>query len=69
MRIIGSGFIFYGIGMVMSQALNGAGDTRIPTLINFFCFWIFRIPFAYFLAMGLDVKSAGAFIAILVAET
>ncbi len=69
MRIIGSGFIFYGIGMLMSQALNGAGDTRNPTLINFFCFWIFQIPFAYFLAMGLDFKSTGAFIAIPVAET
>ena len=69
LRIIGSGFIFYGIGMVMSQALNGAGDTRTPTLINFFCFWIFQIPFAYFLAIGLDFKSTGAFIAIPVAET
>lgn len=69
LRIIGSGFIFYGIGMVMSQALNGAGDTRTPTLINFFCFWLFQIPFAYFLAIGLDFKSTGAFIAIPVAET
>ncbi|MGZ4037043.1 MAG: MATE family efflux transporter [Bacteroidia bacterium] len=69
LRIIGFGYIFYGIGMVMTQALNGAGDTKTPTIINFVCFWLFQIPFAYFLAKGLDLNSTGAFIAIPVAET
>lgn len=69
LQIIGSGYIFYGIGMVMTQALNGAGDTKTPTLINFVCFWLFQIPFAYFLAKGLDLKSTGAFISVPVAET
>jgi putative MATE family efflux protein len=69
LRIMGSGFIFYGIGMVMTQALNGAGDTRTPTVINFVCFWLFQIPLAYFLSIGLGMKSAGALIAIPVAET
>jgi putative MATE family efflux protein len=69
LQIMGSGFIFYGIGMVMAQALNGAGDTRTPTMINFVCFWLFQIPLAYFLSIGLDMKSSGALIAIPVAET
>lgn len=69
LQIIGSAYIFYGIGMVMTQALNGAGDTKTPTLINFVCFWLFQVPLAYLLAQGLDLKSTGAFIAIPVAET
>ncbi len=69
LQIIGAGYIFYGIGMVMTQALNGAGDTKTPTIINFVCFWLFQIPLAYLLAKGFDMKSTGAFIAIPVAET
>jgi len=69
MRWFGSGNIFYGMGMVMIQALNGAGDTKTPTLINFFCFWLFQVPLAYLLAYVFDLKSTGAFIAIPVAET
>lgn len=68
LMIIGSGYIFYGIAMVMTQALNGAGDTKTPTWINFFCFWIFQIPFAYLLAKGFHLESTGAFIAIPAAQ-
>jgi len=69
LQIIGSGYIFYGIGMIMTQALNGAGDTRTPTVINFVCFWLFQVPLAYLLSKGLGLKSTGAFIAVPVAET
>jgi putative MATE family efflux protein len=69
LQIIGSGYIFYGVGMVMIQALNGAGDTRTPTIINFVCFWLIQVPLAYVLAITFDLKSTGAFIAVPAAET
>lgn len=69
LRWFGSANIFYGISMVMMQALNGAGDTRTPTLINFFCFWLFQIPLAYILAYNFHLKATGTFIAVPVAET
>jgi putative MATE family efflux protein len=69
LQIIGFGYIFYGIGMVMTQALNGAGDTKTPTLINFVCFWLLQVPLAYYLAIVLDLKSTGVFIAVPAAET
>ena len=69
LQIIGAGYIFYGIGMVMIQALNGAGDSKTPTLINLVGFWFFQIPLAWILAEGFDMGPIGAFIAIPVAET
>lgn len=69
LRWISAGYIFYGVGMVMTMAFNGAGDTRTPTVVNLFCFWCFQIPMAYLLAVNWKMGPLGVFIAIPVAET
>lgn len=69
LQIISCGFIAYGMGMVMIQAFNGAGDTSTPTWINFFCFWLLEIPLAYTLSITMGFREYGVFFAILSAET
>lgn len=68
-RIVALGYAFYGLGMVMINAFNGAGDTWTPTKVNLVGFWLFQIPLAYLLAKGLALGPQGVFIAIPVAET
>lgn len=68
LRIISLGYIFYGIGMVVTQSFNGAGDTKTPTWISLFGFWAFQIPLAWLLAYPLEMGPQGTFIAIVVAE-
>jgi Na+-driven multidrug efflux pump len=69
LRIVSCGYIFYGVGMVMINAFNGAGDSKTPTWINLFWFWIFQIPFAYLLADVWKMGPTGVFIAIVITET
>lgn len=69
LKILSIGFVIYGMGMVLTSAFNGAGDTWTPTKINIFAFWLFQIPLAYFLARYLEMGPTGVFIAIPAAET
>ena len=68
LRVVAAGYLFYAYGMVISQAFNGAGDTRTPTKINFVAFWIFQLPFAYLAAMTFELGALGVFLAITLAE-
>jgi putative MATE family efflux protein len=68
LQIVATGYVFYAYGMVVTQAFNGAGDTRTPTKINFVAFWIFQLPFAYLGSLYLDWGVTGVYLAILLAE-
>ena len=69
LRWIGYGYAFFAIGMVITQAFNGAGDTRTPSWINFACYWVLQIPLAYALAEFMALGPRGVFIAVMVAES
>lgn len=68
LQVMAAGYIAYAYGMVVIQSFNGSGDTKTPTLINFICFWLFQLPFAYVMAITLDFGPKGVFWAITLAE-
>lgn len=69
LQIIAIAYFLYAYGITVTMAFNGAGDTKTPTIINFFCFWLFQLPFAYIAAIWLDWGPVGVFTAIALSES
>lgn len=69
LKIFCLGYVAFAYGMVLTQALNGAGDTRTPTLMNVICFWVIEIPLAYFLAQTLNWGPEGVFWSVAFSES
>jgi putative MATE family efflux protein len=67
LRIVAAGFLFYGYGMTLTAAFNGAGDARTPTWIYIGCLWMFELPLAWFLAYPMGLGPTGVFTAVAVA--
>ncbi|GAC1300442.1 MAG: MATE family efflux transporter [Mucilaginibacter sp.] len=68
LRIISTGYVFFGVGMVMLTAFNGAGDTRTPTIVNLVGFWLFQIPLAWVLSKYYIKEPKAIFIAIVISQ-
>jgi putative MATE family efflux protein len=64
LRVMSLGFPLYALGMVLEQSFNGAGDTRTPSWINFFVFWVLQIPLAWWMSQRTDLDWRGVFIAV-----
>jgi putative MATE family efflux protein len=69
LRILAVGCPMYAVGMIVTQALNGAGDTLTPTGLNMICFWFIQLPLAYWLATELLGGPNGVFLAIMLSES
>ncbi len=69
LRIISLGYAFYGWSMVMTNAINGAGDTYTPTVLNFIFFWLIETPLAWLLALKWNYGETGVYVAIVLAES
>ena len=69
LRTLAYGFLFYGWGMILVQAFNGAGDTMTPTKLNLVCFWAWQLPLAWFLVFPAGVGVNGIFAAIAIAQS
>jgi len=69
LRIVSFGYLVYALGMVMVQAINGAGDTTTPIWLNVIAFWIIEIPLAWVLTHVAGMGVEGVCYAILVAES
>lgn len=52
-------YLAFGCVVVLSTALNGAGDTMIPMLVTLLTMWCVQVPMAYFLTTRTSIGAVG----------
>lgn len=55
---------FLALSMVLTGALQGAGETRLPAWATIATQWVFRLPFTYLLAVTLREGAFGAWVSM-----
>jgi putative MATE family efflux protein len=65
--IVSLAFPIFAAGMCLEGAFNGAGDTKTPTRLNFYCLWLGQVPLAWLLAKTFGLGPTGIYIAVPVA--
>ena len=69
LRWLSYGYGLFAIGLVLTQAFNGAGDTKTPSATNLVSFWLVQLPAAFFLANTLGYGPSGVFAAVFIGES
>ena len=69
LRTMSLGFPLYALGMVLEQSFNGAGDTRTPTWMNVFAFWVVQLRLGWWLSQHTALTYRGVFGAVPIAYT
>lgn len=59
LRVMAFSFGFFGVQMVMSGALAGAGNTFAAMLLSLLAFWVLRFPVAWILSMVVEMGPDG----------
>lgn len=67
-HFISLAYVLLGYTMVISRALNAAGEVKVVTWLYILMFYVTQIPLAYLLGITLDLGSNGVFAAILISE-
>ncbi len=69
LRCFSFGNVSYAYGMVITAALNGAGDTYSPTVLNIIAFWVIEVPLAYALSLHTSLGVSGAFWSVVTGDS
>lgn len=68
LRWLAYSFPLFAYGMVVSQSLNGAGDTVSTTWINLISYWLIQLPAAWLFSGPMGFGASGIFAALGLAE-